>query len=72
MGDLYKGIYSLYERPSFLEGIARLFDFSGFLNKQYNFSKSDRKADFRSLQSDWQFVGDDIRIAIKQYEKHLQ
>ncbi len=65
-----KEIYRLYSRPSFFEGIARLFDFRGRLNK-YNFSRSNNEADFRSIESDWQFVGNDIRKAIRIFaEEH--
>lgn len=61
-----KEIYRLYARPSFLEGVARLFDLRGSLNK-YNYSRSITEADFRSIESDWQFVGNDLRAAIKQF-----
>lgn len=62
-----KGIYCLYVRPSFREGLARLFDFSGHLVK-YNYSRSEREADLRALSSDWQHVGEDIRAAIQDFE----
>lgn len=65
-----KEIYRLYSRPSFFEGIARLFDIKGKLNK-YNYSRSNVEADLRSIESDWQFVGIDINEAIKKFnEEH--
>lgn len=64
----YKEIFRLYERPSFLEGIARLFDFGGWLN-QYHYSSSNEEADSRAIESDWRFVGEDLREAIRQYIK---
>lgn len=63
--------YKLNARPSFLEGVARLFDFSGWLN-QYNYSDSEEEADYRALESDWQNVGEDIRQAIRKYQQLLE
>ena len=61
-------ILELCARPSFLEGVARLFDFSGTLN-HYNYSKSEDEADFRAILSDWQHVGYDISKATDQFGK---
>ncbi|MHB0940057.1 MAG: hypothetical protein ACYC6A_26980, partial [Armatimonadota bacterium] len=61
-------IYRLYSRPSFAEGIARLFDFKGILNK-YRYSHTEEEADFRSIESDWQFVGEDLRFAIHKFDE---
>lgn len=63
-----KEVYRLYSRPSFFEGIARLFDVKGHLNK-YNYSRSGIEADIRSIESDWQFVGIDIQEAIQNFAK---
>jgi hypothetical protein len=54
----------LYATPSFLEGVARLFDFTGSLNV-YQCSDSPEHADFKAISSDWIVVGDDLRKAIK-------
>jgi len=62
-------IFRLYHRPSFWEGMARLFDFGGFLTHQHNYSTSEEEADFRAIESDWKFVGEDLREAIRQYKK---
>ena len=62
-------IFRLYQRPSFWEGMARLFDFGRFLAHQYNYSTSAEEADFRAIESDWKFVGEDLRRAIRQYRK---
>jgi hypothetical protein len=58
-------IQSLYltAQPSFLEGMARLFDFAGTLSV-YNESRSPDEADIRALRADWQALGDDMRFAI--------
>jgi hypothetical protein len=61
-------IFRLYHRPSFFEGIARLFDFNGELNK-YNMSQTEDDADYRAIKSDWQHVGLDLLRAISEYEK---
>jgi hypothetical protein len=42
----------LYARPSFLEGLARIFDFGGTLN-EYNQSLTPKQADFLALRADW-------------------
>lgn len=67
----------IYARPSFLEGMARIFDFGGTLN-EYDFgpapdgaeSKSyadASKADMEALRSDWRKVGDDMRSVMGGY-----
>lgn len=70
---MYREIYRLYARPSFFEGMARLFDFGGSLN-QYNYSKSPNEADLRAMEADWQMVGEDLRNALKEYAviNHLE
>ena len=53
------GAHFLFARPSFVEGAARIFDFSNTLS-MYNYSKNDDEADARALYSDWVAVGDDF------------
>jgi hypothetical protein len=53
----------LYARPSFLEGAARLFDFSGSLNT-YNESSTPAEADTRAMYEDWRAVGHDLQTAL--------
>ena len=60
--------FRLYARPSFLEGVARLFDFNGHLN-QYNTSRTEEEADHKAIESDWETVGDDLRTAIEKYRR---
>ena len=61
----------IYARPSFLEGVARIFDFGGTLNTYYYESTDEdpREADARAIASDWEAVGKDMANAIGQYEK---
>jgi len=58
--------YSLFVRPSFLSGVARIFDFSGSL-QMYLYSRTHGEADRRALASDWKMVGKDIELAIELY-----
>jgi len=61
-----KEILELCKRPSFFEGVARLFDFSGSLN-HYNYSRTPMEADYRAILSDWRNVGYDLRTAMQQF-----
>lgn len=60
--------FRLFARPSFTEGLARLFDFAGSL-QVYNRSKTGNEADFKALEADWTMVGRDIREAMSRYEQ---
>jgi len=51
-----------FARASFLDGVARIFDFTGTLS-EYNRSRTGEEADYQALLSDWLAVGDDIREA---------
>lgn len=55
--------YRLFARPSFLQGMGELLDFSS-LYSRYNHSESGEAADARAIRSDWQAIGDDLRAAI--------
>ena len=56
----------LFAKPSFFEGMARLFDIDSTLNI-YNENNSPEEADFEALSSDWESVGDDIAKSIINY-----
>ena len=58
----------LFARPSFLGGVARLFDFTGTLNS-YNVSPSEGVADIRAFQQDWKAIGDDMRRALEVFRR---
>lgn len=60
--------FTLFARPSFLTGLARIADPFGTLN-DYNMPASGSEADYRALRSDWATVGDDLRSAIRQYKE---
>jgi hypothetical protein len=56
----------LFVEPSFIEGMARLFDTANSLNV-YNTDESEKTADLKALKADWSAVGDDLKAAIEQY-----
>jgi hypothetical protein len=55
----------LFPRPSFLEGLGRIFDFAGALNV-YNQSRTPAEADYKAMNSDWAAVGADMWAAVEQ------
>ena len=57
----------LFAKPSFLEGMARIWDFGNTLNV-YNESSSLHMADAAALWMDWAAVGDDIRRAMREFD----
>lgn len=61
----------LFARPSFWEGVARIFDFGNILN-EYNVSPSDEAADETALRMDWASVGEDLHKAIVSYEREIR
>ena len=63
-GRTISGSRLVYARPSFLEGVARIFDFGGTLNTYYLVSSDEdpREVDARAIASDWEAVGKDFPI----------
>jgi hypothetical protein len=66
--SLHKHSFRLFTRPSFLEGVARIFDFANVL-QSYRYDRTEHEADANALMSDWMAVGDDLRHAIRTYER---
>ena len=66
---LHKHSFRLFARPGFLEGVARIFDFANVL-QSYRYDTTAREADAKAVRSDWMAVGDDLRHAIRTYERH--
>jgi len=60
--------FRLFVRPTFLEGAARIFDFTNVL-QHYRTDATEGEADTNALRSDWSAVGDDIRHVIISYER---
>ena len=59
--------YYLFARPSFMSGVASVFDFGNTLFI-YNDSPTGQAADYLAIKNDWLLVGDDVADAIKDYE----
>ena len=60
----------MFARPSFIEGVARIFDFGGTLN-EYNYDQfsSGAEADAAAIASDWEAIGRDMYDAIGLFEE---
>ena len=52
----------------FIDGMARIFDFTGALNRRRRYTGSGFERDAAALRSDWIAVGNDIRAAMGQFE----
>ena len=63
----------MFARPSFLEGMARIFDFGGTLN-EYNYDQysTDAEADAAAIASDWDAVWQDWADAIGRWEEEWE
>lgn len=57
----------LFAHPSWISGIARVFDFWGLFDS-YNISPTPKAADARATVSDWWMVGQDISAAITEFD----
>ncbi len=55
----------LFARPSFIEGVGRIFDLAGSLNT-YNSSRTPEEADSRAIYEDWKALGHDVQVALDQ------
>jgi hypothetical protein len=63
--------FFLFARPSFIGGVARIFDFAGTLNT-YNISATGELADARAFQEGWKAIGDDMRAVLAAYKKEQE
>jgi hypothetical protein len=61
----------LFPRPSFFEGLGRIFDFAGALSL-YNISRTPEEADVRALNSDWAATADDLWAGLEAADKEFQ
>ena len=61
----------LFLRPSFSEGMARVFDFAGSVHL-YPYSMNASEADAKAITSDWEIVGKDIQQAIDIYARNTK
>ena len=69
--DIEKSLsFYLFARPSFSEGMGRVFDMAGSYNV-YNTSLTPEEADAKAIMSDWLMIGNDIRNSIYEYERQF-
>jgi len=70
MSKLYTNNFRsyLFANPSFFRGMARVLDLGGTL-QIYNKYETANEADYAAILSDWQVIGNDIKISIQNYEK---
>lgn len=59
--------YNLMPEPSFFRGLASLGNLTGTI--VFDESTTPEEADMKALSSDWETVGEDIRMAMNEYEK---
>ncbi len=60
MGELFSHSGILFSRPSFIEGMSRVYDLGGAWD-YYNVSPSGSAADYYAFYNDWKAIGDSIR-----------
>ncbi|WP_041779660.1 hypothetical protein [Belliella baltica] len=58
----------LLPRNNFLVGMGSVLNIAGSYF-DYNYSKSEKEADFKAMVSDWQNVGNDFRQSNEKFEK---
>ena len=58
----------LFAQPSYLSGLASMFDFAGALG-EYNTAPTGEEADARALTMDWRAIADDYRAAFAAFER---
>ena len=68
--DRYRNsVYDSFNRPSFMEGLARIFDLGGTLRNEYDPPQNWYEADIAAMRSDWIVIGQDIGDAITAFSE---
>ena len=63
----------LFASPSFLTGMARIFDLAATLERwSYNRSRTGQEADGWAIANDWAVVGQDLKAAIDEFRAELE
>lgn len=57
-------------KSSFVKGMARVLDLGSTLNI-YVYSNEPEGIDCNALRSDWEMVGEDIKLAINNYKRDI-
>ena len=70
MGE-YTPTFSLFARPSFIEGVARLIDMGATLDS-YNTSPTPEEVDRRALAGDVAAVAHDFRQVLEVEARHVE
>ena len=58
----------LLPKNNFLVGLGSVLNIAGAYFG-YNYSKSEKEADFKSIYSDWKNIGEDFRVSKEKFEK---
>lgn len=58
----------LLPKNDFLVGLGSVLNIAGSYF-DYNYSKSEKEADYKAMYSDWENVGEDIRRSKEKFEK---
>lgn len=58
----------LLPKNDFLVGLGNVLNISGSYF-DYNYSKSEKEADYKAIFSDWENIGEDIRKSKEQFKK---
>lgn len=54
----------LLPKNNFLVGLGSVLNIAGNYF-DYSYSKSEKQADFKAIQSDWKNIGDDLQVPMK-------
>lgn len=55
-------------RPNFTKGMARVLDLGSTINR-YIYNDDSEEIDSKAMRSDWEMVGEDIKLAINNYQR---
>ncbi|EHO07736.1 MULTISPECIES: hypothetical protein [Myroides] len=58
----------LLPKNNFLIGMGSVLNIAGAYFS-YNYSKSEKEADYKAIYSDWKNIGDDFKVSIEKFEK---
>jgi len=62
--------FSLFAKPSFLSGVARLLDWDNNFDQYNIIYRNPSKADYEALKNDWMTVGNDLRLSMEYFQKN--
>jgi len=63
--------YSLFTRPTFLDGAGSVIDLFGVLNN-YNYSRNEAEADFNAQYDDFSALYKDFYAAVEAVEQNVK